>query len=222
MGIYSIQRDYLLLMKEIEDNDGILENPELLERIEKDFQNSSINYCYVIQEIENEINFIDAEKVRLDKLKVRKQNNIKHFQRIFEPMFKMFGSYKKTPTGIEKWKIDLNTFMVEVEQKDKIEIKGDVEIDEGFTKYTIEATQIEYNKLPADIKTILGIKTKKTNKTDIINEIKRLNSQINAIVNELDNDASPEENEELMSLIRQRNKYESYLITEKVQTIKIK
>ena len=137
-------------------------------------------------------------------------------------MFKMFGSYKKTPTGIEKWKIDLNTFIVEVEHKDKIEIKGDVEIDEGFTKYTIEATQIEYNKLPVDIKTILGVKKKNTNKTDIINEIKRLNIQINAIVNELDNDTSPEENEGLMSLIRQRNKYESYLITEKVQTIKIK
>lgn len=222
MGIYSIQKDYLLLMQEVEENDGILENLELLERIEKDFQNSSINYCYVIQEIENEINFIDAEKVRLDKLKVRKQNNIKHFQRIFEPMFKMFGTYKKTPTGIEKWKIDLNTFLIEVENKDKIEINSDVVIDEGFTKYVIEATQIEYNKLPVSVKTILDVKTKKTNKTDIINEIKRLNSQINDTVGELDSDSPPEENELLMSLIRQRNKYESYLVTEKVKTIKIK
>lgn len=222
MGIYSIQKDYLLLMQEVEENDGILENLELLERIEKDFQNSSINYCYVIQEIENEINFIDAEKVRLDKLKVRKQNNIKHFQRIFEPMFKMFGTYKKTPTGIEKWKIDLNTFLIEVENKDKIEINSDVVIDEGFTKYVIEVPQIEYNKLPVTVKTILDVKTKKTNKTDIINEIKRLNSQIDDTVGELDSNSPSEENEPLMSLIRQRNKYKSYLVTEKVKTIKIK
>jgi hypothetical protein len=71
LNLYNIEKDYLSIISELEQNGGDL-TPELSSRLEinKDqLEKKATGYVSVIKKIENDNNFIDAEISRLNALK---------------------------------------------------------------------------------------------------------------------------------------------------------
>lgn len=220
MHIYQLQQTYNQLLNEIIENDGEIINPELLEQIEKEFETKSINYCYMIKQIESESRFIEEEILRLEKLKQQKENLIKRINYIFEPMFKQYGTYKKTPTGIEKWKIDLNTFVVEVENKIKTELNSEIEIDLPSTIYKLDISKEKYDTLPKEYKELATLKTKHNTKTTIEEMLQNKQKEVEQFINSMGD--TREEEIKLNELIAEIKQLQNYLVFTQVKQIKIK
>ena len=136
------------------------------------------------------------------------------------PMFKQIGTYMKTPTGIEKWKVDLITYKIEVEAKDKVTIKPDADLHQDFSKYTLEVNVKDYDDLDVDIKSKFVNKGAKTTKTAIENEINKVTSHMSLLLT--NDNLSAEDKDYLFELKEQKHELEDLLQTETITKIKIK
>jgi len=113
MNLNQIQQDYLLLMQEIEDNDGVLDE-SMEERLyinQNELEDKLKAYGYVIRLKNNEIKFIDDEIARLSTFKVIKNNLIERLKKSIQGALLLYGTDGKS--GNKQLKYDtLNIYNV--------------------------------------------------------------------------------------------------------------
>lgn len=98
MNIFQIQEDYLKLMQEIEDNDGVLDE-SMEERLyinENELQDKLKAYHHIIKMKNAEIGMIDEEVARLNTIKVVKENLIARLKKTVQTALLIYGSTGKT------------------------------------------------------------------------------------------------------------------------------
>jgi hypothetical protein len=92
-NIFQIQQEYLYLITEIEENEGML-TPEIEESLlsnEADFNNKVENYVKIIHHWEGEVDTIKKEIERLTKLKKTKEASIESLENNLSAALKQRG-----------------------------------------------------------------------------------------------------------------------------------
>lgn len=98
-SLYNIQSEYLQLA-EVLTSDELTEDLEQRLKInESEMQEKSINYGFVIKHIESDIDIIDAEIDRLNKLKEVRSNAVERLKTSLKTAMQLYGVTEiKSPT----------------------------------------------------------------------------------------------------------------------------
>ena len=122
-SIYNIQQELFDIFEQIEENDGEL-TPELEEKLkisQDEFKDKINSYTCVIRQLENDLNSIKEEKVRLDAIKKSKEKTIERLKQIMLEAVQMFGDTSKSGTKF----IDYGTGKVSLRKSESVELDDD-------------------------------------------------------------------------------------------------
>ena len=122
-SIYNIQQELFDIFEQIEENDGEL-TPELEEKLkisQDKFKDKINSYTCVIRQLENDLNAIKEEKVRLDAIKKSKEKTIERLKQVMVEAIQMFGDTSKSGTKF----IDYGTGKVSLRKSESIELNDD-------------------------------------------------------------------------------------------------
>lgn len=94
MNLYNISQEYLVLINELEEQEGVLspEQEQLLALNEQNFKENAIRRAYVLKHIKSDISTIDAE---IDRLKGLKTSKTKVYDRIEDSLIQGMTLYGK-------------------------------------------------------------------------------------------------------------------------------
>lgn len=148
-SIYNIKNDYLVLMAEIEANEGELtpENEIALTINREQLEEKAVNYGYVMRQYDFEISQIEAEIERLSKMataKTKIKENLK--TRISDAML----SFKVT-------KIEMNNLSLSFRKSEELIVAEGTKIPKAFIKKKIVET-VDKKGMKEAIKAGLKIK----------------------------------------------------------------
>ena len=119
-SIYNIQQELFDIFEQIEENDGEL-TPELEEKLkisQDEFKDKINSYICVIRQLENDLNAIKEEKVRLDAIKKSKEKTIERLKQVMVEAIQMFGDTSKSGTKF----IDYGIGKVSLRKSESIEL----------------------------------------------------------------------------------------------------
>ena len=119
-NIYNIQQELFDIFEQIEENDGEL-TPELEEKLrisQDEFKDKINSYTCVIRQLENDLNAIKDEKVRLDAIKKSKEKTIERLKQVIVEAIQTFGDTSKSGTKF----IDYGTGKVSIRKSESIEL----------------------------------------------------------------------------------------------------
>ena len=122
-SIYNIQQELFDIFEQIEENDGEL-TPELEEKLrisQDEFKDKINSYTCVIRQLENDLNAIKEEKVRLDTIKKSKEKTIERLKQVIVEAIQMFGDTSKSGTKF----IDYGTGKVSIRKSKSVELDDD-------------------------------------------------------------------------------------------------
>lgn len=122
-SIYNIQQELFDIFEQIEENEGEL-TPELEEKLkisQDEFKDKINSYTCVIRQLENDLNAIKEEKVRLDTIKKSKEKTIERLKQVMVEAIQMFGDISKSGTKF----IDYGTGKVSLRKSESIELNDD-------------------------------------------------------------------------------------------------
>lgn len=122
-NIYQIQQELLSIFDTIEENEGEI-TPELEEKlsITKDsFKDKIESYTNVIKSLNNDIDAIKAEKLRLNDLQKSKEKTIERLKKIIIEAVDLFGDSNKSGNKF----IDYGTGKISIRTNQVLEIDDD-------------------------------------------------------------------------------------------------
>lgn len=125
-SIYNIKQAYLELMRDAEQQEGVLtdEQIEAFKITEEQFAEKSESYAQIIRTLEADCAFCDAEVERINKIKITKSNLIDRLEKIVLDAIMLFGT-KDSKKDI--WRYEIGTFKLSSRKS-----PSRIEIDEAF------------------------------------------------------------------------------------------
>lgn len=153
MNLYNIMENYLAVMREAEENEGLLseEAVELLQITEENFKEKSEQFAKLIKEYESQITFAESELERINKYIATKTSLISKLKESLLPALQMFGN--KDPKK-DIWRYEIGTFKFNTAKSSKIEI-DEFTIEDKW-KQEVITTKFDYGSA-AKIGDLLGI-----------------------------------------------------------------
>lgn len=141
MNLYTITETYLNLLRDIEENEGILteEQEELLKITEDQFETKSHQYCKLIKDLENDVSFGEKELERINKYVTVKNNTIKRLKENLLNALALFG--KKDPKK-DIWRHETGTFKLSTRKSISVQYDEE-EIEDRFKKISISKLSLE-------------------------------------------------------------------------------
>lgn len=182
-SIFNIEEEYIALLNEIDDNDGILteeQEKQLAINID-DFEKKMRNYTYLVKEREGINKMIDDEVKRLYELKKQNNNLIDRLKLIMRDALELFGDDGKSGNKV----LDLGdikfytrkNYTLDIENvgeflalnKDYVNVRiKSMFSKEEYAKIVDNIKELNGGKLPDDFKFEYQI-DKRLLKTDIVN-----------------------------------------------------
>jgi hypothetical protein len=171
MSLYKIQETYLSIMREAEENEGVIseESNELLVITQEKFKEQAEELAKVIKTLEAEVSFAEAEIERIKTFILYKNNFIDRLKSNLVEALKMFG--EKDPKK-DIWRYTAGTFKLGTRQSESVKIDDDF-IDNKY-KVEIIKTKLPYGTAAKIIDT-LNIQVEVTHevpKTEIKDKLK--------------------------------------------------
>lgn len=182
-SIFNIEEEYIALLNEIDDNDGILteeQEKQLAINID-DFEKKMRNYTYLVKEREGINKMIDDEVKRLYELKKQNNNLIDRLKLIMRDALELFGDDGKSGNKV----LDLGDIKFYTRKNYTLDIENVGEflaLNNDYVNVRIKSmfSKEEYAKIVDNIKELNGGKLpddfkfeyqidKRLLKTDIVN-----------------------------------------------------
>ena len=136
MNVFNLTEEYLQLMQDIEECDGIL-TPELEERLQVNQDNLEAKvkgYHHIMQIAKGDIATIDDEIERLTKIKTSKANLIERFKAVLLMVTQVYGYTGKSGNK----KLDFDTVKMYTVNKESLMIADEEHFaDETWTKQVV-------------------------------------------------------------------------------------
>lgn len=151
MNLYQIEQELLDLYNQIEENGGEI-TPELEERLvitQENFSSKLENYAKFVKSLEGNINLMDSEIERINKLKQTKQNLINRLEKNMLNALRLFGN--KDPQK-DIWRYELPTFKLSTRQSQSVEIPDETLIDRSFKEYSL--SKLSFQELDTILETV--------------------------------------------------------------------
>lgn len=149
MNLYNIQQNYLQLMEDIENEEGVL-TPELEERLkisEENFKEKITQYCKIVRTVENDITFCSTEIERINKIIETKRNTVDRLEKIMLEAIKMFGDreQKEDKSGAKYYlyKYSTETFKLSSRRSKSVSIPDESIIDNKWKRVSISELSME-------------------------------------------------------------------------------
>lgn len=166
-NIFEIQQEYLALYNEIEENDGVL-TEELMDELtikQEELESKLKGYYYVIKTVDGQVETIDKEIERLNKIKKSKTNSIQRLKEVMLNTVITFGKEDKSGNH----KMDLGLFKMWTRNQKYVEV-NEFLLPDRFLKTKIDGSLLVLKPLANKIGYDLSDRSKMT---PMKNEIKK-------------------------------------------------
>ncbi len=141
-SLYNIQEEYLNIFREIEDNEGEVDE-ELYSRLvitQEDFKVKVENYCKYIRTLENQELFAINEIKRIQDYIRPKANLIDRLKETLLQAIKMFGDKDEKK---DIWRFEVGTFRLGTRQSKSVTILDETLIEDRFKEIAISKLSLE-------------------------------------------------------------------------------
>lgn len=151
--IYSIKQEWLNLMSQIEDQEGVLENNQIqeLKILEDNYKERIEEYSKIIQTLHSDIKFCDSEIERISKIRLIKENLADRLEQFILDALITFGE-KDVKKDI--WRLEVGTFKLSTRKSTSIQI--DEELIDNEWKQVVIKNKLSLEDL-AKVADVLGV-----------------------------------------------------------------
>lgn len=149
MNLYNIQQEYIYLMAQIEEQDGLLESEQIeqLNIVEENFKEKVTEYCKIIKQLEGEANMCQTEINRIGKLQKGKLVFVERLEKILLEAIKMFGDKeeKQDKSGAKYfiYRYNAEIFKLSTHRSKSVYIPDETLIDNNWKRASIGDLTLE-------------------------------------------------------------------------------
>lgn len=157
MNLYGLTLTYLNIIRELENNEGVLseDQEKLFDFTQEEFAAKAEEFCKIIKTLEGDNVVIDKEIARLTALKASKEALIERVEKSLAEALKLFGT--KDPKK-EIWRFEFSTFKISTRKSESVEILDEDEVPAEYKKAKLSGTITldELNKIKAVVPEVKG------------------------------------------------------------------